>query len=398
MFRRRREKKAMKEAAKKAKKAEVEAAAAASGIQLLRVAPKGTQYGGEGPEYPDYPLGNAMMMSRSMDGINDLPPPPTKGKKKKKKTTLRRAQSLAEDGLAPSPQERYRPQERMYEIREAPVYYEQSQRPGSGQPREGPVFYYDRNPVLAPTNGHAHPSMGPRYFVASHPRQLSMDAVYPTPNSPLSHQPHPQFYNTYQPRHTPAGTPTSTGRTPSPARAARYRNVHIIPKAEHSPTRQKRPALNIQSTPLRTPSPARSPSPAIFNTVPRNKNKGKVIKVVEGWDEPKEETPKVVQSHEVGVAPTSRVMEEFKVRNTASPYAITISNDDSTHRPLSSAIASSRSPAARAQLREGSDKRRNKARPVSAAPWSMISGEEEYHQRKLSVERRNGHMVMAFDQ
>jgi hypothetical protein len=130
----------------------------------------------------------------------------------------------------------------------------------------------------------------------------------------------------------------------------------------------------------------RSPSPAIFNTNPR-KGKGKAIRVVEGWDEPDDEIPKVVQSHEVGVAPRSKVMDEFNSRNTSSPFSITISND----KYASSVSPSSHSPGI--QLREPS--RKNKARPVSAAPW-VSAGDGEYQEKSEPIRRQNGHMTVDF--
>ena len=378
MFRRRRERKALKEAAKKARKEEE---AAARNIQLIRVAPSGAQYG----EEFDYPLslGNTKRRSRSMDVLNGDPRPPANlpsptvvvpnEKKKKKKSKLRRAQSLAEDGmLAQSQQDLC--------MHEPPVYYYND--------AFTPVYMINER-----GNGDIHPSMRPRYLVASSvPHQRSLDPAYLTSGAPVLYQPSSLAFNQrqYQVDASPT-TPTSTGRSPSPARAAHSRNVQIIPKLEHpSKNAQKRPVsqfyatsghMRPTSTPLRSPSPMRSPSPAIFCTTPRNK-KGKAIKVVEGWNEPDDETPKYIQSHEVGVAPTSKVMDDFKNRNTSSPFSITISNN----KYNSSVVPSS--PHSSLQLREQS--RRNKARPVSAAPWA------EYHQKTESVQRQNGHTLVDF--
>ena len=395
MLRRRREKKAQKEAAKRAKKAEEEAA---GNIQLLRVAPRGTQYGGESPDYP-LPLRNPQF-SRSMEVLNgDLGSPvivplaevPVGKKKKKKSSTLRRAQSLADGIAGESSLERYQRQ-RMHD---APVYYETA-----------PMYIIDerRNGDL-----HVHPSTRPRYLVAAVPPHHSLEPAYlhgSVPSTPVLYQPHHhQLQNHHQRQHqqvvtSPTTPPHAGGGSP---RAARYRNVHVIPRPEHlgtkSAERQPRPVsqfylppsssnggnMRPTSTPLRTPSPARSPSPAIYNTGPR-KGKGKAIRVVEGWDEPEDETPRVIQSHEVGVAPKSKIMDEFNSRNTSSPFSITITNNKYAS---SSVTPSSNSNGVR--LREPS--RKNKARPVSAAPW--LTAERELEQGE-PVLRQNGHTTVGY--
>lgn len=376
MFRRRREKRAMKEAAKKAKKAEEEAA---RNIQLVRVAPRGTQYGGESPD--SFPLASR---SRSMDVLNgDLPSQPphtllprnevTNGKKKKGK--LRRAQSLAEDGmLAQSPQERYK--------RDAPAYYY------NGYDGLAPVYVINER-----GNGHVHPSTRPRYVVGLSP-QHSLDPAYFTPGTPVLYQPQqPLPFN--QHHHQQYQVPTTPDIPSTPSRAARSRNVQIIPRPgqESKQPQKQRPVshfyptstpLRPTSTPLRTPSPIRTPSPAIFNTTPRNKGKGKAIKIVEGWDdEPDQESPEIVQSHEVGVAPKSKVMDDFMNRNSSSPFSITINDKNASVTPSS-----------HVQMREPS--RRNKARPVSAAPWAMIVEDTDYQQKTDSIRRQNGHSVVDF--
>ena len=389
MFRRRREKKVLKEAAKAAKRAEEEAA---SSIQLLRVAPRGTQYGGESPEYP-LALRN-MHLSRSMDALHEAPSHavvhpmmepavPSAGKKnKKQKKSLRRVQSLAEDGmLAQSPQERYGrlpaavPDGAVYYLNEA----------------TRPVYLIDDR------NGDTRPSPRPRYLVSALPpqnRSFDHPGHVVSPGTPVLYQYHQQPHYLASPS-TPPGPPPyiSDGKTTvtrSAAAGGRHRNyVQVIPRPENSKPAgaQKRPvsqfytsspAMRPTSTPLRTPSPMRSPSPAVYNTGPR-KGRGKAIRVVEGWDEPDDKVPQVVQSHEVGVAPKSKVMENFNSRNAAgsAPFSITISGDN----PASSEI----------RLREPS--RRNKARPISAAPW--ISSESSFPNGG-PITRQNGHMVVDF--
>ena len=389
MFRRRREKKALKEAAKAARKAEEEAA---GNIQLLRVAPRGTRYGGESP---DYPLAlRSVQLSRSMDALHEAVPPshavvhplmfetaapvPAAGKKnkKQKKRGLRRAQSLAEDGmLAGSPQERYQP--RLPAIPDGPVYYlNESARP---------VYLVDQRAA----NGDAHPSnrARPRYFVSAMPAQ--------SPGTPAFYYQQQQPQYLASPTSPPGGALAppyiSDGKTTATrgAAAGRHRNyVQIIPRPENAVKKAPRPVSQVYnsgpmrptSTPLRSPSPIRTPSPAVYHTGPR-KGKGKAIRVVEGWDEPEDDDPKVVQTHAVGVAPKSKVMDNFNSRNAAgsAPFSITISNDD----PAASEV----------HLREPS--RRNKARPVSAAPWISSDGD---FPTGASITRQNGHMIVDFNE
>lgn len=366
----------MKEAAKKAKKAEEEAA---KNIQLVRVAPRGTQYG----ESPDFPLATR---SRSMDMLNgdvqyasrpvQITNEVANGKKKKGK--LRRAQSLAEDGmLAQSPQERYR----------------------QAHMQDGPVFYYNGHDGLAPVyviddpsrrgNGHVHPNTRPRYVVGL-PPQHSLDPTYLSPGTPVLYTPQ-QSLTFNQQQHEQYQVPTTPEVPSTPVRAARSRNVQVIPKPgqevkrppKQRPVSQFYPTMRPTSTPLRTPSPVRTPSPAIFNTTPRNKGKGKAIRIVEGWDEPEDESPNIVQSHEVGVAPKSKVMDDFMNRNSSSPFSITINDKNASVTPSSNL-----------QMREPS--RRNKARPVSAAPWAMISEDSDYQPKTDSIPRQNGHSVVDF--
>ena len=388
----------MKEAAKAAKKAEEEAA---GGVQLLRVAPRGTQYGGDSPEFP--PGMRNAHLSRSMDALNEAPrfshaavvhpmmiPAPTSGKKnkKEKKRGLRRVQSLAEDGmLAQSPQERYHPA-----AVDGPVYY--------ANEAARPVYVIDER------NGdvHHHPNSRPRYLVpALPPQNRSFDHsgyVGSPAGTPVVYHYQQPHYLSSAPTTPPgglsiAGTPPyiADGKTTVTRSAAgRHRNyVQIISRPENSKpaAHHKRPVSQFYtsaasmrpiSTPLRTPSPMRSPSPAIFNTGPR-KGKGKEIRVVEGWEEPDEEAPQVVQSHEVGVAPKSKVMDNFKSRSAAAgrsaPFSITINEDNpSLH------------------LRDPS--RRNKARPVSSAPW--ISSDSDFNTNGGSITRQNGHMVVDFNE
>lgn len=389
MFRRRREKKALKGAEKKRK---AEEKAADNNIQLLRVAPRGTQY--YGGESPDFPLAmRNVHMSQSMDVLNRdpgspltsvhpadvLPPLNTKNNKKKKKG-LRRVQSLAEDGmLGQMPLERYHRHHH-----DAPVYYETS----------APMYVIDerRNGDL-----HVHPTTRPRYVVSALPLQQQRSLDNPaSPGTPVLYH-HPQNAGGHQHFHAVAASPTTppspyaSNTAPTAARAARHRNyVHVIPKPKNTVPKssggQRRPVshfysssaqMRSTSTPLRTPSPMRSPSPAIYNTGAR-KGKGKAIKVVEGWDEPEDETPRFIQSHEVGVAPKSKVMDDFNSRAASSPFSITISNDD----PSLSSV----------ERREPS--RRNKARPVSAAPW--ISGGRQYENGEPITRQQNGHMVVDF--
>ena len=374
-----------KKAAKKAKKAEEEAA---NNIQLLRVAPRGSPY----DDSPDYPLAfRDPRMSRSMDALNgDLDPaggvplPPAslqllqpvtgKNKKKMKKSTLQRAQSLAEDGILRS----YSPQRQR--SRDAPVYYEQA-----------PLYYIDER-----TNGDlaVHPNTRPRYLVAAVSPHHSPGHLGGVPGTPvLYHRPqHHQMRPYHQAQVAPApATPTHKVAES----AARHRNVHIIPRSDNtSPARgaQRRPVsqfynsysdMRPNSTPLRTPSPARSPSPAVYHTGPR-KGKGKAIRIIEGWDEPKEDKPQVVQSHEVGVAPKSKVMDEFNSRSTSSPFSITI-NDKNGY---SSSVAPGSEDV---RLREAS--RRNKARPVSAAPW-VSPGRDNGE----PIQRPNVHLTLDFSE
>lgn len=384
-----------KKAAKKARKAEEEAA---KNIQLLRVAPRGTRY----DDSPDYPLAHRNpQMSRSMDALNGAvsggisphplhplqpAPVPEKNKKKMKKSTLRRAQSLAEDGiLGYPPQDRYTRQR----SRDAPVYYFDESAP----------LYYINEPSL---NGDHH-STRPRYLVAAVPPHHSLDpahlgSVAGSPvlyHHPQHHQPRP-YHQAAQVAPAPL-TPTHKMESPTSTQPARYRNVHIIPKPDStsSPAKspQRRPVSHFYtssssdmrptSTPLRTPSPARSPSPAVYHTGPR-KPKGKAIRIIEGWDEGNQDTPQVVQSHEVGVAPKSRVMDEFNNRSTSSPFSITINDKNgysSSVTPTSADI----------KLREQS--RRNKARPVSAAPW-IAAGRDN----GVPIQRQNGHMTVDFSE
>ena len=412
MFRRRREKKALKEAAKAAKVAEEEAA---KNIQLLRVAPRGTQYGGESPDFP-LALRN-VHLSRSMDALHEahhspqaaavhpmmavepVPMVPAAGKKNKKlkKKGLRRVQSVAGDGLAQSPQERY-------DYRHHGM--------GAAVPDGGAVYYVNRPIYLIDErNGDAHPNSRPRYLVSAGPPPQNRSYDHPgyvaSPGTPvLYHYRHPQ-----QPQYLPSpttppeelnrsvGTPyVADGKTTVTRSAGRHRNyVQVIPRPENSrpaaaAQQQKRPVSQFYtsspmrpvSTPLRTPSPMRSPSPAIYNTGPR-KGKGKAIRVVEGWDEPDDEAPQIVQSHEVGVAPKSKVMDNFNSRSSAAtgsaPFSITINEENP--------------PASEVRLREPS--RRNKARPISAAPW--ISSDSDFSNGSTGpITRQNGHMVVDFNE
>ena len=391
----------MKDAAKAAKRAEEEAA---SNIQLLRVAPRGTQYGGESPDFP-LALRN-MHLSRSMDALNEAPVshavvhpmmiehvPSGKKNKKQKKRGLRRVQSLAEDGmLAQSPQERYH-HRIPAAVPDGPVYYVNE--------AARPVYLIDER------NGdvHHHPSSRQRYVVSALPpqnRSFDNTGYVGSPGTPVRYHYHQQPQYLASPTTPPGGlsapgTPyIADGNTTATRSAGRHRNyVQIIPRPENSrpaTAAHRRPvsqfytssaAMRPISTPLRTPSPMRSPSPAIFNTGPR-KGKGKAIRVVEGWDEFDEEAPQVVQSHEVGVAPKSKVMDNFKSRSAATggsaPFSITINNDN----PGSSDV----------RLREPS--RRNKARPVSSAPW--ISSDSDFTPNGGPITRQNGHMIVDFNE
>ena len=384
----------MKQAAKAAKKEEE----AANSIQLLRVAPRGTKYGGESPDFP-LALRN-MHLSRSMDALHEavppsshavvhpmmlepVGPPPGKKSKKQKKRGLRRAKSLAEDGmLGGSPQERYR------SVPDGTVYYINES--------TGPVYLIDEQS----TNGDVHPSARPRYLVSGLPPQnhsFDSSTGYPaSPGTPVLYQYRPQHQQQYlaSPTTPPGAVTTpylSDGKTVTRAAAGRHRNyVHVIPRPKLAVQKPRpvsqfytsAPAMRPISTPLRSPSPMRTPSPAVYHTGLR-KGKGKAIRVIEGWDEPADEVPRVVQSHEVGVAPKSKVMDDFNSRTNAvgsAPFSITISNDD----PAASEV----------RLKEPS--RRNKARPISAAPW--ISSDSDNFQLPGQITTQNGHMVVDFNE
>ena len=397
MFRRRREKKALKEAEKK-RKAEEKAV----NIQLLRVAPRGTQYGGESPEFP-LALRNPQL-SQSMDALNydpgsplssvhpaDAVPLPS-GKNKKKKRDLRRVKSLAEDGmLGQLPHDRYHRQNSS----DLPVYYETV---------PAPMYVIDER-----GNGdlHVHPATRPRYVVSALPPQQQLQhrsvdhpAYVAAPGTPVLYR-HPQHHHHHQHRQFHALTPTTPlsssyssdmiDMTTPRAAGARHRNyVHVTPRPDNGIPKlgsaPRRPVSHVFpssaqvrpiSTPLRTPSPMRSPSPAVYTTGPR-KGKGKAIRVVEGWDEPQDERPRFVQSHEVGVAPKSKVIDDYNSHVSSSPFSITITNDNA----LESVV----------QHRDPS--RRNKARPVSAAPW--VSARSREHQKGEPIITQNGHMTVDF--
>lgn len=391
MFRRRREKKAIKEAVKAAKAQEE----AAKSIQLLRVAPRGTRYGTEGsPDFPQ-PLRPNLMISRSMDALNEAPtralvvhqgmePATGRNKKQKKKKGLRRVHSLAEDGmLAQSPQERYRP---LDSIPDGAVYY-------VNEPTR-PVY------LIEDPNGdvhQSHPNARPRYLVSAVPAQSRshdrMGGYLASPGTP----PVLYQYNQSQFRDSPTTPPELYASDATLTRTAggggRNRNyVQIIPRPENSKPSSgghRRPVSQFYqsspmrpiSTPLRTPSPNRSPSPVIYNTGPR-KGRGKEIKVIEGWDDgPDDKAPQVIQSHEVGVAPKSKVVTDRNAAKASAPFSITISDSN----PASSNI----------KLREPS--RRNKARPVSAAPWISSNGTYQ-NGGERQITQENGQMVVDFNE
>lgn len=333
MFRRWKERKA---AAKNKK----DGRSADGGVELISVEPRGSHYAGEQPQYLS---GNMKKKSRSMELLSEtsrppLPPDARMGKKER----LRVAKSFSEEGDS---------RERRRRSNEAPIFY-------TGNSTSGQTS-------AIPNLRHGY---GKQYSSGTPPQH----------QQPVSNHPRSKHANGSPPISQPLAT-----RTPSPGgRHARYRNIQIIPLME-----PQRPA-SFPSTPtndLRTPSPVNTPGQS-----PRHKPKGTPIKIVEGWDEPEDTGSKVVQSHEVGVVPRSKIMEAFKKnQNHSSPFAITITNDDSA---LNSASHSS------VKMREGSEKKRNKARPVSAVPFAMISGVEEFQQKKQSLDRRSGHLTITFNE
>ena len=78
-------------------------------------------------------------------------------------------------------------------------------------------------------------------------------------------------------------------------------------------------------------------------------------------------------------------MDEFKSRNASAPFSITI-NDDNGYM-------STVTPASSDDIRLREPSRKNKARPVSAAPWvTSNKGNGE------PVQRQNGHMMVDFSE
>lgn len=336
MFRRWKERKA----AAKNKKAD-------GGVELIGVEARGSHYVGEQPEYL------MKKKSRSMELLSEtsrppLPPDARTGKKER----LRTVKSFSGETEG---------RERRRRSQDMPVFYTGNSTSGQASAipnlRQG---YGKQTPGYSPGGTPARQSAAP----------------------PQHHQPMSNHARNKHANGSPPISHPSAARTPSPGgRAARYRNIQIIPQME-----PKQPA-SFPSTPtngIRTPSPVAAPG----QTSPRHKPKGTAIKIVEGWDEPEDTGSNVVQSHEVGVVPRSKIMEAFR-RNQhhSSPFAITI-NDDSALGSASHAPV---------RLREGSEKR-NKARPVSAVPFAMIIEEEDFQQKKQSLDRRNGHLTITFNE
>ncbi len=314
------------------------------GVELIGVEPRGSHFVDAGQ--PEYLGGNMKKKSRSMELLSETSRPPLPPDAKiGKRERLRVAKSFSEEGDS---RERRRRSQDM------------------------PIFYTTGNSTSGQTSAIPNLRQGQGYG-----RQYS-SGTPPQHHQPVSTHPRGKYANGSPPTSQP-----SAARTPSPGgRHARYRNIQIIPQME-----PKRPA-SFPSTPtndLRTPSPVNTPGQS-----PRHKPKGTPIKIVEGWDEPEDTGSNVVQSHEVGVAPRSKIMEAFKRnQNHSSPFAITITNDDSA---LGSASLSP------VKMREGSEKKRNKARPISAMPFAMITGEEEFRQKKQSLDRRSGHLTITFNE
>ena len=327
MFRRWKERKA---AAKNKK----DGRSADGGVELISVEPRGSHYAGEQPQYLS---GNMKKKSRSMELLSEtsrppLPPDARMGKKER----LRVAKSFSEEGDS---------RERRRRSNEAPIFY-------TGNSTSGQTS-------AIPNLRHVY---GKQYSSGTPPQH----------QQPVSNHPRSKHANGSPPISQPLAA-----RTPSPGgRHARYRNIQIIPQME-----PKGPA-SFPSTPtndLRTPSPVDTPGQS-----PRHNLKDQLLSPAH---------PPMISAElrpELCRYPRSKIMEAFKKnQNHSSPFAITITNDDSAFNSASHSSV---------KMREGSEKKRNKARPVSAVPFAMISGVEEFQQKKQSLDRRSGHLTITFNE
>ena len=366
MIRRWKDKKTEKKIEKKAeKKAEAQRRkdAKGNGVVLLGTTPLGTHhYAGETPDY----LRNKRTKSQSMEVLSERAhvPPPQNGTRMNKKSRLRAVSSFAGD------EDRHR--DRPVHDAHAPRRTSQDLSFYAGNGTSGQVSVH---PNLKVSSSRTPSKQPPSYLP-----QTSVPPRYPQLGS-HSHQ-------------AVVSSPTSLPpflRTPSPGgqRHARYRNVQIIPQMVPKQT------VAAHSTASNTHTNTTSPRTSPGSHSPVQRRKGAPIKIVEGWNEPEDTADSVIQSHEVGVAPRSKVMEAFHNRNAASPFAITISSNKAAADPPPPSSSPTPSHPTSHRDRDGLG-RRNKAKPVSFLPFPMVTEEDSSQTQRMSTERTNGDLSITF--
>ena len=366
MIRKWKDKKEEKKIEKAEKKAEKKAEAQrrkdakGNGVVLLGTAPLGTHhYAGETPDYL-----RKKTKSQSMEVLSEIAhvPPPQNGTRMDKKSRLRAVSSLAGD----------EDRQRDRAAHDARAHRRTSQNMSfySGNGTSGQVSVH---PNLKVSSSRTPSKQPPSYLP-----QTSIPPRYPQ-----------QGGRSYQ---AVASSPTSLPpflRTPSPGgqRHAHYRNIQIIPQMAPRQRAASNNSTASSNTNINTTSPRTSPG----SHSPTQRRKGAPIKIVEGWNEPEDTADNVVQSHEVGVAPRSKVMEAFHNRNAASPFAITISSNKAATDPPP---PTSSSPSSHRE--RGGVSRRNKAKQVTVLPFSIITEEDSSQTQRMSIERTNGDLSVTF--